>query len=87
MGAVTAGYRGASLAGDYGTALVGNHGTAIAGECGKAAAGECGIISIKYWDSSTDRWRVKTGHIGEDGILPDTLYRLNDNNEFTEVKK
>ena len=84
-GNATAGYRGTATAGEGGTATAGNWGTATAGEGGTATAGEFGIIQIRYF--SNGRWRIKTGYIGEDGLKPNTPYRLDENNEFAEVAK
>ena len=84
-GTATAGYRGTATAGEGGTATAGNWGTATAGEGGTATAGEFGIIQIRYF--SNGRWRIKTGYIGEDGLKPNTPYRLDENNEFAEVAK
>jgi hypothetical protein len=67
-----AGYRGTATAGDYGTATAGNYGT--------ATAGNYGTIQIRYWDGG--RYRIATGYIGEDGLLPDVAYRLDGNHEF-----
>jgi len=84
-GTATAGEGGTATAGNWGTATAGNWGTATAGEGGTATAGEFGIIQIRYF--SNGRWRIKTGYIGEDGLKPNTPYRLDENNEFAEVAK
>jgi len=76
FGTATAGFRGTATAGDYGTATAGNFGTATAGYEGTATAGEGGIINIKYWDSG--RYKILTGYIGEDGLEPNTPYRVQD---------
>ena len=65
-------------------ATAGNRGTATAGDDGTATAGDRGMIVIKYHDG--DRSRLKVGYIGEDGLRPNTVYRLDDNNNFEEVK-
>ena len=100
-GTATAGYRGTATAGDRGTATAGECGTATAGECGTATAGEygtatagyggtatageCGILQIKTWDSECSRCRIITGYIGEDGLKPNTKYKLNDKARFVEA--
>jgi hypothetical protein len=94
QGTATAGYRGSATAGDGGSATAGNYGKATAswrgsasvGYQGSAAAGKFGMISIKYWDEEETRYRLKVGYIGEKGLKPDTLYKLDENNEFTEVQ-
>jgi hypothetical protein len=84
-GTATAGYRGTATAGYSGTATAGYSGTATAGYRGTATAGELGEIRIKYWDAKSDRYRTKIGYIGEDGLLANVAYRLNDNLKFEAV--
>ena len=74
-GTATAGYRGTAIAGDYGKATAGDRGTATAGEDGQ--------IFINYIDSSNRR-RTLVGYIGEDGLKPNTPYRVKDG-KFVEV--
>lgn len=81
-GKAMAGYHGTALAGDHGAAIVGDHGTAIAGHRGTAMAGRGGTLIIFYYDS---RLRVAVGYIGEDGLLPNVAYCLNDNHEFVRA--
>lgn len=72
--------------GDGEVIQVGALGTATAGESGTATAGKSGEIRIQWWGSKAQRYRTKIGYVGEDGIKPDTAYRLNDNHEFEEVQ-
>ena len=75
-------YRGVSTAGDHGTAISGMYGDSTAGKAGialtglsgQARAGEKGKIIIPWWDGSCDRLVI--GYVGEDGILPDTYYKV-----------
>jgi hypothetical protein len=83
-GTATAGNHGTATAGNHGTATAGYKGTATAGNHGTATAGEFGIIELRFWDGR--RWRKKIGYIGEDGLLPNTKYRLNDAQQFEAVK-
>ena len=85
-GTATAGYRGTATAGESGTATAGESGTATAGNYGTATAGNYGEIRIQWWDSKAQRYRTKIGYVGEDGIKPDTAYRLNDNHELEKVQ-
>ena len=78
--AVAAGNRGTATAGYRGTATAGNGGTATAGDWGTATAGHRGTIIISRWDGQ--RTRVAIGYVGEDGIKPNTPYRLNADGEF-----
>lgn len=83
-GTATAGVFGVAVTGHHGTALAGNHGTAIAGEGGSALVGALGCIQIEYWDGR--RHRIKTGYAGEGGLKPHTLYKLDDNFNFTAIE-
>jgi len=85
-GTATAGDRGTATAGDRGAATAGDRGAATAGDSGTATAGDGGEIRIRYYDSKHDRMRTRVGYIGEDGLKANTPYRLNDKNEFEEVK-
>jgi hypothetical protein len=75
-GTATAGARGTATAGYAGTATAGARGTATAGYAGTATAGYAGTIQLSLWDSATDRRRIKTAYVGEDGIEPGVAYRL-----------
>jgi len=102
-GTATAGYRGTATAGESGTATAGNYGTATAGESGTATAGNYGTatagyrgtatagnkgeIRVQWWDEKAERYRTVIGYVGEDGIKPDTTYRLDDNHKLVEVSK
>ena len=79
-GTATAGKYGTAMAGDWGTATAGDWGTATAGDWGTAMAGELGRISIFYWDGI--RYREVIGYIGENGLLPNVPYVLNNKHEF-----
>jgi len=84
-GTATAGTRGTATAGYGGTATAGNGGTATAGTRGTATAGYGGTISIEMWDEALKAWRKRCREVGgEDGLKPDTPYRLVDG-KFTEV--
>jgi hypothetical protein len=57
-----------------GTATAGDSGTATAGDSGTATAGDRGTIVIRWWDGN--RYRLAVGYVGEDGIEPNQLYRV-----------
>jgi len=84
-GTATAGYRGTATAGYRGTATAGAEGTATAGAEGTATAGENGILIVKWWDNSTNRYRVTVGYVGEGGVKPYHLYGCTD--DGTIVKR
>jgi hypothetical protein len=83
-GTVTAGHYGTATAGHYGTATAGHYGTATAGHGGTAMAGYKGTICIKYYDVQKDRYRIAIAYVGENGIMPNKKYKLNDSHEFVE---
>jgi hypothetical protein len=85
-GTATAGNRGTATAGDRGTATAGDYGTATAGNRGTATAGDYGTIQIYYWCDSTNRQRVVTGYVGENGINPNVAYKLDNARKFVEAK-
>lgn len=82
QGTATAGYRGTAMAGDEGTATAGGRGTATVGDGGTAMAGDGGTLQIKYYNT---RPRIATAYVGENGIKPNTKYRLDDAHNFVEV--
>ena len=73
-GTATAGYGGSATAGYGGSATAGDYGTATAGYGGSATAGDYGTVCVKWWDG--DRYRLVVGYVGEDGIEPNTPYRV-----------
>jgi hypothetical protein len=84
-GTATAGNRGTATAGDAGTATAGYAGTATAGNRGTATAGYAGTIQIRRWDGA--RYRIVTGYIGEDGLVADKAYVLDEHGCFVEKAK
>ncbi len=89
----SAGYGGTASAGDYGTASAGYkgtasagyRGTASAGDWGTASAGEWGELHIRWWDGT--RYRTAVAYVGEDGIEPRVLYRLDAEHKFVRVEE
>ncbi len=82
LGISTSGDYGTSISSDYGTSTSGERGTSTSGERGKSKSGANGIIQIKYFDKNDYKDKIKTGYIGEDGLEPDTFYKLDDNFNF-----
>jgi len=82
-GTATAGKWGTATAGDGGTATAGDGGTATAGYEGTATAGDKGTLIIRRWDGK--RYRTVVGYIGENGLEPNTPYKLNDAGEFVKA--
>ena len=85
-GTATAGQGGIATAGVCGTATAGDYGTATAGDDGTAMAGRKGTICIQYYDAQSERYRIAVAYVGENGIMPNRKYTLNDSHEFVEVE-
>ena len=82
-GTATAGYQGTATAGYQGTATAGDQGTATAGDRGTATAGEDGVLIIQRWNGK--RYRYQVANVGEDGILPNTPYQLDEDGKFVKA--
>jgi len=50
-----------------------------------AKAGKNGTIALTRWVESEKRHRVSVAYVGENGIKPDTFYKLEDSGNFVEV--
>jgi hypothetical protein len=83
-GTSMSGYCGTSTSGDGGTSMSGDGGTSTSGDRGTSMSGDGGSLIIYWWDGNCRRFKV--GYIGEDGLKPNTKYRLNDAHKFEEVK-
>ena len=84
-GTSTSGHFGISISGDFGTSTSGLGGTSISGDKGISISGDKGIIQIAFFYEGGRR--IKTGYIGEDGLKPNTPYKLDDDFNFVEVNK
>ena len=73
-----------STSGYRGTSTSGYNGTSTSGDVGTSTSGDYGTLQWFYWDGN--RKRVVTAYVGENGIKPNTPYRLNANHEPEEVK-
>lgn len=60
-------------------------GTALAGDGGTARAGDGGILFIRWWEEKNKRYRIAIAYVGENGILPNTKYRLDESHNFVVV--
>ena len=85
-GTSTSGYRGTSTSGYRGTSTSGFRGTSTSGYGGTSTSGDGGTIVIQYYDAAANRYRLKVGYIGEDGLKANTAYRL-EGDKFVEAKK
>ena len=92
-GMATAGIGGMATAGIGGQATVGSSGMAQVGERGRAQAGIGGSVrggkgaelQIRWFDQISDRYRTAIAYVGEDGILSDTWYKLDDKGQFVRA--
>jgi hypothetical protein len=81
---LTGGY-GSTLTGGDGSTLTGGDGSTLTGGDGSTLTGGDGsTLIIKYWDG--ERYRAKLAEVGENGILPNVAYKLNDKREFEKVR-
>ena len=83
---VSSGNSGTATAGYRGTATAGDRGMASAGDRGMASAGDRGVVVLYGWCSKLSRYIPAIGVIGENGLKPNTMYRLDDRHEFKEVE-
>ncbi|MCT9125381.1 hypothetical protein [Cupriavidus gilardii] len=51
-----------------------------------ASAGEDGCIALAWWDESAERYRIEVAYVGEDGIEPDVMYRLDGHHKFVRAE-
>jgi hypothetical protein len=79
-GRATSGDFGVAVAGCRGEAKAGNCGVAFAKDDGMASAGDAGVLLIR-WQSE-----IKVARVGEGGIKPNTMYRLDDDGKFVECE-
>jgi hypothetical protein len=84
-GTSTSGVYGTSTSGYGGTSTSGYGGTSTSGDRGTGQAGANGIIFLSWWDNKIDRCRMEIAYVGENGIKPDTKYRLDEKHKFVEV--
>ena len=61
-----------------------DYGTATAGDYGTATAGNCGTVCLRWWDGN--RYRLAVGYIGEDGLLPNVPYKV-ENGKLVDARE
>ncbi len=84
-GTSISGYYGTSTSGEKGTSTSGAYGTSTSGKNGVSTSGVYGTIVIKYYCSKTYRYKLATGYIGENGLKPNTPYKVDNKGIFYEV--
>jgi hypothetical protein len=85
--AASTGYRAhAASTGNYAhAASTGDGGCAFAGFNGEAKAGKNGAIAICFYCNKEKRSKIVSGNIGENGLIANTFYKLNENGNFVEA--
>ena len=81
---VSGGYR-SQVSGGFGSQVSGGNWSRVSGGDGSTVSGGYrSVLTLSYYDGL--RRRLVTRYVGEDGIIANTAYRLNDANEFEVVK-
>ena len=74
----------ATVTGGYGATVTGGYGaTVTGGDNATVTGGDNATLLLSFYNG---RKRVVTAYVGENGIKPNTPYRLNEVHEFEEVK-
>ncbi|EJO2323949.1 hypothetical protein NRD75_001235 [Salmonella enterica] len=87
--ATNTGYQSAATnTGDWSAAEVSGSQSVAAslGIEGKARASEGGAIVLCYRDEDGELIHIRASKVGENGIMPDTWYQLNEDGEFVECE-
>jgi len=42
---------------------------------------------LEWWNYKANRLRISTAYVGEDGILPNVKYKLDDKGKFMEANQ
>ena len=82
LGYAQGGDRATVTGGDRATVTGGNWATVTGGDRATVTGGDRAELQLRYWDFIANRYRTKLGYIGENGLLPNTRYKLNDKQEF-----
>ena len=84
IGATVTGGDGATVTGGHRATVTGGcHATVTGGRHATVTGGHGAILLLSFY---SDRKRVVTAYVGENGIKPNTPYRLNEAHEFEDVK-
>ena len=75
---------GYSISKHYGTSISKNKGTSQTGFYGIASSGEHGTLIIHWWDAINLRRKISIAYVGENGIKPNTPYKLDKDGNFME---
>ena len=67
-----------TLTGGDGSTLTGGHRSMLTGGDGSTLLGQ-------WWDAEQGKWRRRLAEVGEDGILPNVPYRLDENGIWIQV--
>ena len=67
------------------TVTGGNRSSITGGYDSTVTGGHDSVLSLKWWDSKANRLRISTVYVGEDGILPDIEYKLDNKGKFIKA--
>ena len=70
--------------GNYSTITGGDGSLLTGGYYSTLTGGDGSTLSIQYWNGNKNR--IAIAYVGENGILPNVKYKVNDDGEFIEVK-
>ncbi|HET8686441.1 MAG TPA: hypothetical protein VFM18_07225 [Methanosarcina sp.] len=80
------GANGSTLTGANGSTLTGgDNSTLTGGYYSTLTGGNGSILSIKWFDYETNRQRISTAYVGEDGIEPNVAYKLDGYGKFIKA--
>ena len=77
------GYLASSTSGHASATGYSGHAAALSFES-RARAGQNGLLVLAFWDAQAQRGRVAVGYVGENGIEPNTWYRVK-NGQFVKA--
>ena len=69
--------------GDYSTLTGGYDSILTGGKYSTLTGGDRSTLSIQYWDKN--KYRIAIAYVGENGILPNVKYKVNDKGKFVEI--
>ena len=67
-----------TFTGGYGCAFTGGYGCAFTG-------GDCCTFTYRFFDKNTQRYHIRTAYTGENGILANVTYKVNENGDLMPV--
>ena len=80
---LTGGYGSKLTGGKYSALTGGDRSTLTGGDDSKLTGGNNSTLIIQYWDKN--KFRIAIAYVGENGILPNVKYKVNDKGKFIEI--